>query len=106
MRWVRPPCSTGANGLPVAINAAPSVQRRSCSGVASALLVGLLSGKIAGRSTAAAMARTVASSNWPACPEVPRSAVGFSARTTACSPRSSPRPTARTRSAGQEKSAL
>ena len=51
IRYVAPPYSTGANGLPVATSARPSVQRIRSAGTASALEVGLDSGMMIGRSS-------------------------------------------------------
>ena len=53
-----PSRTTGGNGLPVPMTARPSVQASRSSGVASLRSVGLDSGKITGRRTRAAMART------------------------------------------------
>jgi hypothetical protein len=70
----RPP--TGANGLPVAISARPSVQRTTSSGRASAIAVGFDSGMMSGRSAPAAIARTIGSEKVPATPVVPTMIVG------------------------------
>ncbi len=52
-------------GLPVAIKARPSVQAIRSAGAASLLEVGLEIGKIIGRSTCLAIARTMASVKTP-----------------------------------------
>src|SRR3954451_11612979 len=93
MRYVRPPWTTGGNGLPVATRARPSVQRIRSAGSASAFEVGLDSGMMIGRSTWAAIDFTMASLNAPAWVEVSISMVGWTCSTTSASPtpRSSPR---------------
>ena len=58
---VRPPCSTGSKGEPVATIARPSVQLYASAGVISQEEVGLERGKTMGRSCAAAIARIAAS---------------------------------------------
>src|SRR4029450_4902448 len=63
-------------GLPVATKARPSVQRRRSSGVASAWLVGFESGRMSGRLTPAAIARTAPSVSAPGCPQTPMRTVG------------------------------
>ena len=83
--------TTGSNGLPVATRARPSVQAIRSAGTASALEVGLDSGMITGRSTWAAIWRTIASVNAPAWVEVPISMVGCTWATTSAS--DGPRPT-------------
>ena len=50
---------TGPNGLPVAVSTFPSVQAIRSFGSASALEVGLDSGKMIGRSVCAAMSVTI-----------------------------------------------
>ena len=57
--------STGANGLPVATRARPSVQSRTWAGVASVREVGLESGKMIGVGVASAIARTTSSVKTP-----------------------------------------
>ena len=83
-RW--PSWSTGGNGLPVATRARPSVQRSRSSGSASHLEVGFDSGRMIGRSTWAAMSRTIGSENAPAWVEVPIRTVGAACATTSASP--------------------
>jgi hypothetical protein len=74
------------NGLPVAINARPSVQAIRSAGVASASEGGLESGKIMGRSVCRAISLTIASVNARAVPDVPISIVGRTWRITSASP--------------------
>ena len=73
---VRPSCSTGAKGEPLATSACPSVQRIRSSPVASLWLVGFESGKMIGRSTWLAMSRTISSVNAPCTVERPIMIVG------------------------------
>ena len=91
---VRPSCSTDPNGLPVAISARPSVQRRRSIGRASVFAVGFESGRMIGRGVPAAIARIIGSVNVPGTPVVPTRTVGCHAATTAAgspaSARSSP----------------
>ena len=78
MNWVAPsPRTMGAKGLPVAIRARPSVQFTRSPGTASTRLVGLESGKMIGRSTWAAIERTISSVKWRGWPLTPISAVGW-----------------------------
>ena len=71
--------------MPVATNARPSDQRMRSSAVASASSVGLLSGKMIGRSHHDAIARTIVSVNAPGIVDVPTRMVGFTAITAAVS---------------------
>ena len=57
--------------------ARPSVQSSRSCGEASLRNVGFESGKITGRSTPRAIARTTRSENAPACPDTPMSVVGL-----------------------------
>src|SRR5215471_9188005 len=72
----------GSNGLPVAINARPSVQVIKSAGVASLFDVGLESGKISGCSANVAMLRIIFSVNAPGCADVPIRMVGQTFSTT------------------------
>ncbi len=81
-----PSSSTGANGLPVATRAWPSVQVSTSAGSASAFEVGLDSGMMIGRRVCAAMSRTRASVNAPVWVEVPISMVGWTWATTSARP--------------------
>ena len=74
------------NGLPVAINARPSVQAIRSAGVASASEGGLESGKIMGRSVCRAISLTIASVKAPAAPDAPISMVGRTWRITSARP--------------------
>ena len=80
MRYVRPRWTTGSNGLPVATIARPSDHPIASSAVHSLLLVGFDSGNTIGRSLTAAIARTTASVNRPAVPDVPMRIVGLKLR--------------------------
>ena len=80
MGIVRPSCSTGGKGLPVATRAAPSVQRITSAGSASAWEVGLESGMITGISQPACMVRTTSSVKIPGRPHTPISTVGLTRR--------------------------
>ena len=68
---------TGANGLPAATIARPSVQRTMSSGRASVLSLGFDNGKMIGRSTCAATRRINASGKLPPCPDAPINTVGL-----------------------------
>ena len=67
---------TGSKGEPVATRARPSECCRASEGVHSALLVGLLSGKMMGRSQWSAIARMAAGVKSPGWPVVPIRTVG------------------------------
>jgi hypothetical protein len=58
--------ATAWNGLPVAINALPSVHFSTFSGIASLIDIGSDMGKVAGCSSLFAIALTTVSSNVPA----------------------------------------
>ena len=73
---------TGANGLPVATRARPSVQASRSAGTASHIEVGLDSGRTTGRSTWAAMSLMMFSVNAPPWVEAPVSTVGWTWPTT------------------------
>ena len=77
---------TGANGLPVAISARPSVQAIRSAGFASARAGGVESAKMIGRSVCAAMSLTIASVKLPDAVDAPISMVGFTRRTTSARP--------------------
>ena len=98
----RPSTRTGPKGLPEATTARPSDQARIASGVASALLLGLDSGRTIGRSWLAATARTSGSSNAFARPVVPMRVVDPAARAMAAGSASSaslsPQPASRSAS--------
>ncbi len=76
-RRMAPAHSSGANGLPVATIARPSVKRSAASGVHSLFEVGLDSGNTTGRSLARAIARSTGSSKMPGVAEVPISTPGL-----------------------------
>ena len=82
MTCVIPLCVTGVNGLPVTINARPSVHAIRSAAVASARDAGLESGKMMGRSVCRAMSRTIASVKAPGAPDAPISMVGRTRRIT------------------------
>jgi len=77
-----PSYSTGGKGLPVAISALPSVQALRSLGFASWRRVGLLSGRMMGRSTYAAISRTISSVKALGLVEVPIRTCGFTSFTT------------------------
>src|ERR1035438_5113088 len=62
---------TGSKGEPVATSARPSECCKASEGVHSALLVGLLRGKMMGRSQWSAIARMASGVKSPGCPVVP-----------------------------------
>jgi len=77
-----PSISTGANGLPVATMARPSVHVSTSEGTASHLLVGFDSAITTGRSTWDAIARIAASVNSPGLAVAPTRTVGRNVSTT------------------------
>lgn len=70
-RYVRPPYSHGAKGLPVATKARPSLQANRSAGTASQFAVGLDIGRMMGWSQYSTIARTIRSSIVPGCPDRP-----------------------------------
>lgn len=74
--------STGGNGLPVAQRTLPSVHSNRSAGLASWRLVGLLRGKIIGRSTCFAISFTTSLVNAPGFVDVPIRTCGFTSFTT------------------------
>ena len=82
MTCLWPLYTTGSNGEPVATRARPSECSKASDGVHSALLVGLLRGKMMGRSQWSAMARMAAGVKSPGWPVVPIRTVGRTLRIT------------------------
>src|ERR1041385_9029968 len=82
----------GANALPVATSALPSVQLIRSAGFASALADGLESAKMIGRSTCAAISLTIASVKLPEDDDAPISMVGLTRCTTSAKPIPAPVP--------------
>src|SRR5271169_2934786 len=82
----------GANELPVAISARPSVQAIRSAGFASARAGGLESAKMIGRSVYAAISLTMLSVKLPETVDAPISIVGFTWRTTSARLAPSPLP--------------
>ena len=78
-----PPSVTGPKGLPLAKSARPLLYLYASSAVHSALLVGLLSAKMMGRSLNSAIMPMTRSLKVPACADTPMMHVGRSALTAA-----------------------
>src|SRR5215469_3861585 len=84
--YVTPPYSNGSMGSPVATSAVPLDQVMMSAGRASIFEVGLETGKITGRSTAALIASTTSLVNAPWAVEAPIRIVGFTFSITVCRP--------------------
>src|ERR1700728_3616457 len=82
MTYVTPLYVTGANALPVAIRARPSVHAIRSAGVAADRVGGIQSAKIIGLSVCAAISLTIASVKLPSTVDAPMSIVGFTRRAT------------------------